>query len=178
MSVSCCTSLLLLSLLPRSDKFDQKKSYTQWISEVPRRAEMPKHCQNSPHLFSLHFITQSYCFLTIQRLNSLGERLIIDCFYSCAQESFLKDRKFPWKWNFGFRELKTQAHRKRSNSDTLTLEIEINVTFPGHALENYLWTVDHFVAIRCRNTRKFWICLYTQLFQFLAVHYCWYYHCF
>ena len=178
MSVSCCTSLLLLSLLPRSDKFDQKKSYTQWISEVPRRAEMPKHCQNSSHLFSLHFITQSYCFLTIQRLNSLGERLIIDCFYSCAQESFLKDRKFPWKWNFGFRELKTQAHRKRSNSDTLTLEIEINVTFPGHALENYLWTVDHFVAIRCSNTRKFWICLYTQLFQFLAVHYCWYYHCF
>ena len=57
MSLSCCTSLLLLSLLPRSDKFDQKKSYTQWISHVPRSAEMPKHCQNSPHLFSPFYHT-------------------------------------------------------------------------------------------------------------------------
>ena len=87
-------------------------------------------------------------------MNSLGERHIIDCFCSCAKESFLKYR---CKWNIGFRESKTQAHRKWSNSDTLTLEIEINVTFQDHTLENYLKTVDHYDAIRCSNTRILWI---------------------
>ena len=90
-------------------------------------------------------------------MNSLGERHIIDCFYSCAKESFLKYRKFPCKWNIGLRELKTQAHRKWSNSDTLTLEIEINITFQEHTLENYPKTVDHYDVVRCSNTQIFWI---------------------
>ena len=128
-SVSCCTWLLCS---------------TQWISHDLRNADMPKE----PHFFlPCHSMSEFFRLTTY----------IIDCSYSCAQVSFLKCQKFPWRWNFGFRELKTQAHRKRSNSDTLTLEIEINVTFQDHALENYLSTVDHFVAIRCSNAQKFWV---------------------